>query len=84
LRPVAGFEDEFRSEDEDDEALDLSEEAEPPKQRRRWPEEIRDEVLARLLTLNEQRALADARETKGPRSESNYAHTPLFDSGDPE
>lgn len=84
LLPVAVFEDEFASEDEDDETLDPSEESEAPKQRRRWPEDIRDGVLARLLTLNEQRTLAEALESKNSRNESPDVSTPLFDSGDSE
>lgn len=84
LRPVTVFEDEFRSEDEDDEAIDPSEEGELPKQRRRWPEEIRDDVLARLLILNEQRAAEEAPEKKTIKRKSKHMATPLFDSGDKE
>ena len=31
--------------------------------RYRWPDEVRDEVLARLLVLNKQRAAEEARTT---------------------
>jgi hypothetical protein len=62
--------------------------AKKPKQkyRLRWPEEVRDDVLARLLILNEQRAAAEALEPKTKRKKkSKQATAPrLFDTGDPE
>ena len=45
---------EFDDEDEEDDMA-----AETKKYRYRWPDEIRDEVLARLLELNRQRALEE-------------------------
>ena len=44
--------------------------APPPEEawRYRWPEEIRDEVLARLLTLNKERAAEEKAERKARRA----------------
>jgi hypothetical protein len=55
LRPVCEFFPEFDDEDEEDEG------GRPKKKkyRYRWPDEIHDEVLARLLDLNRQRALEE-------------------------
>ena len=53
------------------------------KYRLRWPEEVRDDVLARLLILNEQRAAAEALEPK-TKKKSKHVASPLFDSGDQE
>ena len=64
--------------------IDPSEEGELPKQRRRWPEEIRDDVLALLLILNEQRAAEEAPKKKTIKRKSKPMATPLFDSGDNE
>ena len=55
IQPVCAFFPEFDEEDEEDENG-------RPKKKRfrfRWPEEIHDEVLARLLELNRQRALEE-------------------------
>ena len=81
IQPVAEHETEFEDEPTDDDEFSG---AKKPKQkyRLRWPEEIRDEVLARLLILNEQRAAAEALEPK-TKKKANHAATPLFDSGDP-
>jgi len=51
LQPECDFFSEFEGKDEDDE------ESVPKKKRfrYRWPDEIRDDVLARLLDLNQQR-----------------------------
>jgi hypothetical protein len=82
LQPVPIHEPEFEEEQPDD---DLSDSKKPKqKYRLRWPEEIRDDVLARLLILNEQRAAAEALEVKPKKKKSKQATTPLFDSGDPE
>jgi len=82
IQPVAKHEVEFEEEatDEDDFSS-----AKKPKQkyRLRWPEEVRDDILARLLILNEQRAAAEALEPK-TKKKSKHAATPLFDSGDQE
>jgi hypothetical protein len=83
LQPVATHEPEFAEEPSDEDEFSS---ARRPKQkfRLRWPEEIRDEVLARLLILNEQRAAAEALEPKVKIKKSKHAASPLFDSGDPE
>jgi len=48
---------EFIQEYEDEENEDESRQTRKSKYRHRWPDEIRDEVLARLLQLNRQRAV---------------------------
>jgi hypothetical protein len=53
LRPTCDFELEW--EDDEDEANGRARRRKKPW-RYRWPEEVRDEVLARLLALNKQRA----------------------------
>jgi hypothetical protein len=53
LRPTCEFELEW--EDDEDEANGRARRRKKPW-RYRWPEEVRDEVLARLLALNKQRA----------------------------
>jgi len=55
IQPVCAFFPEFDDEDEEDEG------GRPKKKkyRYRWPEDIHDEVLARLLDLNRQRALEE-------------------------
>ena len=82
IQPVPQHEAEFDEEatDEDDFSG-----AKKPKQkyRLRWPEEVRDDVLARLLILNQQRAAAEALEPKA-KKKGKRAATPLFDSGEPE
>jgi len=82
LRPVANFESEFEEEQTDDDEFAS---AKKPKQkyRLRWPEEVRDDVLARLLILNELRAAEEALEPK-TKKKSKRAATPLFDSGEPD
>jgi hypothetical protein len=55
IQPVCEFFPEFDDEDEEDE----SGRPRKKKYRYRWPEEIHDEVLARLLDLNRQRALEE-------------------------
>jgi hypothetical protein len=58
LRPACQFFPEFdEDEDEDDSG---SGRAKQKKYRYRWPEEIHDEVLARLLALNRERAALQA------------------------
>lgn len=54
LQPVCEFSPEFDEDDEDDDARPGR--AKSVKYRYRWPEEIHDEVLARLLALNRERA----------------------------
>jgi hypothetical protein len=55
IQPICEFFPEFNDEDEEDEG------GRPKKKkyRYRWPDEIHDEVLARLLDLNRQRALEE-------------------------
>jgi hypothetical protein len=55
IQPVCAFFPEFDDEEEEDEG------GRPKKKkyRYRWPDEIHDEVLARLLDLNRQRALEE-------------------------
>jgi hypothetical protein len=55
IQPVSDFFPEFDEEEEEDE----SGRPKKKKYRYRWPEEIHDEVLARLLDLNRQRALEE-------------------------
>lgn len=55
LQPVCEFFPEFDEEDKEDEGG----RPKRKKYRYRWPEEIHDEVLARLLDLNRQRALEE-------------------------
>jgi hypothetical protein len=54
LKPVCESQPEFEEDDEPDEPE--SGRAPKKKYRYRWPDEIHDEVLARLLALNQQRA----------------------------
>jgi hypothetical protein len=83
IQPVAQHEAEFEEEQSDEDEFS---DAKKPKQkfRLRWKEEIRDDVLARLLILNEQRAAAEALEPKIKKKKSKHAATPLLDSGDSE
>jgi len=83
IQPVPQHEAEFEEEPTDED--DFSG-AKKPKQkyRLRWPEDIRDDVLARLLVLNEQRAAAEAMEPKTKKKKSKHVASPLFDSGDQE
>ena len=55
IQPTCDFFPEFDDEDENDETVN----AKKTKYRYRWPDEVRDEVLARLLELNRQRALEE-------------------------
>ena len=69
--------------DEDDEPGKASKKKKP--WRYRWPDEIRDEVLGRLLALNAERAAVEATDgttTKPPlkgRHNKKKAKTPLLD-----
>jgi hypothetical protein len=56
IQTVCDFIDEFDSEDDEDE----SGRPRRKKYRYRWPDEVRDEVLARLLELNRTRAEEEA------------------------
>ena len=55
LEPVCGFFPEFDDEDEDEEDT-----RHRKRYRYRWPDELHDEVLARLLALNGERAALEA------------------------
>lgn len=83
IQAVPEHEPEFDEEPAEDDEFSA---AKKPKQkfRLRWPEEIRDDVLARLLILNEQRAAEEALEKKTKKKKSKRAATPLFDQGDKE
>ena len=83
IQPSATHEPEFEEEPTEDDEFSS---AKKPKQkyRLRWPEEIRDDVLARLLILNEQRAAAEALEPKAKKKKSKPATKSLFDPGDSE
>jgi hypothetical protein len=81
LQPIPSHEPEFDEEETDDDDL-IGKKKPKPKYRLRWSEDIRDEVLARLLILNEQRAAAEALKPKSKKKGSRIAATPLFDSGD--
>jgi hypothetical protein len=80
IQPVAQHQAEF-----DEEAIDEDDfsGAKKPKQkyRLRWPEEIRDDVLAKLLILNERRAAEEALEPK-TKKKAKRATTPLLDAAD--
>ena len=73
IQPVCEFFPEFDEEDEEGEG----ERPKRKKYRYRWPEEIHDEVLARLLDLNRQRALEEGQilvpeqTTESPWSDEN-------------
>lgn len=64
LHPVCEFFPEFDDEEEEDEGGRLKKK----KYRYRWPEEIHDEVLARLLDLNRQRALGEGQISVPPQT----------------
>lgn len=87
IQPVPIHEPEFEEDPAEDDEFSG---AKRPKTkfRLRWPEEIRDDVLARLLILNEQRAAEEALEKKKKKKKkkkkSKRAATPLFDQGDPD
>lgn len=82
IQPVPQHETEFDEEATDED--DCSGTKKPKqKYRLRWPEETRDDLLAHLLILNEQRAAAEALEPKAKRKSERPA-TPLFDLGDEE
>jgi hypothetical protein len=83
IQPVSQYEHEFAEETTDED--DFSGTRKPKqKYRLRWPEEIRDDVLARLLILNEQRAAAEGLEVKTKKKKSKHVASPLFDSEEPE
>jgi hypothetical protein len=69
IQPSCEFITEFDDEDDEDE----KDRPRKSKYRYRWPDEIRDEVLVRLLLLNRQRALEEG---QGFPSEAGQATTP--------
>ena len=66
LQPVCEFFPEFDDEEEEDD----SGRPKKKKYRYRWPDEIHDEVLARLLDLNRQRALEEGSSSPPSRLEA--------------
>ncbi|HEY6343096.1 MAG TPA: type IIL restriction-modification enzyme MmeI [Bryobacteraceae bacterium] len=78
IHPIAQFEVEFEEEETDDDEFSGTKRPKE-KHRLRWPEDVRDEVLARLLALNEQRAAEEALEHKSKPKKKPAAATPLFD-----
>jgi len=83
IQPLPRHETEFEEDQTEDDEFSS---AKKPKQkyRLRWPEEIRDDVLARLLILNEQRAAAEALEPKTKKKKSKHAATSQLDFADSE
>ncbi|HET6840595.1 MAG TPA: type IIL restriction-modification enzyme MmeI [Candidatus Angelobacter sp.] len=81
IQPKCEFIPEFDDEEEEDDG------GRPKKKkyRYRWADEIRDEVLARLLELNRQRALEEGQMVaeaapKKKKAKKKEAETPLFDA----
>ena len=64
IQPVCDFYPEF--DDEDDDA-DSSRRPKRKRYRYRWPDEIHDDVLARLLALNEERAALEGEAEKAAK-----------------
>lgn len=83
IQPKCDFFPEF----EDEEPEDDNGRPKKKKYRYRWPDEVRDEVLARLLELNRQRAkeegqiVATEEEPKKRTTKKAAATTPLFGDG---
>jgi hypothetical protein len=75
---------ELISEFGDEEDEDEDERSRPRRRKFRWPDDVRDDVLARLLILNQQRGAAEALEAKTKKKRPKHAATPLFDSGGEE
>jgi len=76
IRPTC----EFVPEDDGDDEEPAAKKA---KFRYRWPDNVRDEVLARLLDLNAQRAVVGAeaqKATGSPKPRKNMTAGPLFDA----
>jgi hypothetical protein len=76
IKPKCEFIPEFDDEDENDDDK-------PTKYRYRWPDEVRDEVLARLLELNRKRGIAEGQivtEEKAPKKRrARETETTLFE-----
>lgn len=72
LRPVCESFPEFEEDSEDQE----SGRTRIKKYRYRWPDEIHDEVLARLLALNQQRAAVPSVDTEPPSSNGKAPRRP--------
>jgi hypothetical protein len=80
IQPKCDFFPEFDEEEGDDE----SGRAKKKKYRYRWPDDVRDEVLARLLELNRQRASEEGQMVaeaapKKKTARKKEAETPLFE-----
>ena len=71
LQPVCEFFHEF---DEDDEEEENSRRRK--RYRYRWPDELHDEVLAKLLALNEERAALEAEAEKATQRNPSTARNP--------
>jgi len=69
IRPVCEFLPEFEDDEEDED----NGRTRKKKFRNRWPDELRDEVLARLLDLNRKRALEEGQLIDSPESEKATA-----------
>ena len=86
LQPICGFFPEFADEDSEDEESSRKKK----RFRYRWPEDIRDDVLARLLVLNrqhyEEEVLAGLHAKTGTRRRESIDsdEEPLEDQGELE
>lgn len=83
IQPKCEFFPEFDEEEEEEED-DESGRPKKKKYRYRWPDDVRDEVLARLLELNRQRALEEGQMVteaapKKKAAKKKEAETPLFE-----
>jgi hypothetical protein len=78
IQPKCDFFPEF----DDEESEDDGGRPKKKKYRYRWPDEIRDEILARLLELNRQRALEEGQVVtplKQKKEKKKQTATPLFE-----
>lgn len=71
LQPSCDFYPEFDEEEEEEDEDDSR--TRRKKYRYRWPEEIRDEILARLLALNAERAAAEVQPATTPKPRKRKA-----------
>jgi hypothetical protein len=81
IRPECEFVPEFEEDEGDDDNYGRTKNK---KYRYRWPDEIRDEVLARLLELNRQRAMEEGQTVvvvapKKKTVKKKEAEAPLFE-----
>ena len=73
IQPLCDFFTEFEDEEEEDDAAPGR--ARAKKYRYRWPDDIHDEVLARLLSLNRERAAAQNPAKPAPRKMAKASDT---------